>query len=40
MQIERLLSYGKYVDIIEPEAAPAMLRERALEIAEIYVPAK
>lgn len=36
----RLLSYGKYVEIIEPEAARAMLRERALEIAELYKTAE
>ncbi|WP_133968184.1 helix-turn-helix transcriptional regulator [Eubacterium limosum] len=32
----RLLSYGKYVEIIEPEIARSMLREKALEIAKIY----
>ncbi|MGL5435161.1 MAG: helix-turn-helix transcriptional regulator [Lachnospiraceae bacterium] len=32
----RLLSYGKYVEVIEPEIARTMLKEKALEIAEIY----
>lgn len=32
----RLLSYGKYVEIIEPEIARSMLREKALEIAKMY----
>lgn len=31
-----LLSFGKYVEIIEPEAARNMLKERALEIVRIY----
>ena len=32
----RLLSYGKYVEVIEPEIARMMLKERVLEIAKIY----
>lgn len=32
----RLLSYGKYVEILEPEIARSMLKEKALEIAKIY----
>lgn len=32
----RLLSYGKYVEVIEPEIARTMLKEKALEIAELY----
>lgn len=32
----RLLSFGKYVEVIEPEIARSMLKERALEIAELY----
>lgn len=32
----RLLSYGKYVEIMEPEIARTMLKKRALEIVEIY----
>lgn len=31
-----LLSFGKYVEIIEPKIARTMLKERALEIAQIY----
>lgn len=31
-----LLSFGKYVEIIEPEEARTMLKERALEIAGLY----
>lgn len=31
-----LLSFGKYVEIIEPEIARNMLKERALEIVDIY----
>lgn len=31
-----LLSFGKYVEILEPEAARIMLKERALEIAGLY----
>lgn len=31
-----LLSFGKYVEIIEPEIARTMLKKRALEIAAIY----
>ncbi|MCI8740474.1 MAG: YafY family transcriptional regulator [Oscillibacter sp.] len=34
--IHYLLSFGKYVEIVEPEAARAMLRERAAEIVKIY----
>lgn len=32
----RLLSYGKYVEVLEPEIARSMLREKALEVAKIY----
>ncbi len=31
-----LLSFGKYVEIVEPEEARTMLRERATEIVSIY----
>lgn len=31
-----LLSFGKYVEIVEPEAARGMLRERAADIVRIY----
>lgn len=31
-----LLSFGKYVEIIEPQIARTMLKNRALEIAEMY----
>lgn len=31
-----LLSFGKYVEILEPEAARAMLKERAAQIVKIY----
>ena len=31
-----LLSFGKYVEIIEPEIARIMLKERALEIVKLY----
>ncbi len=31
-----LLSFGKYVEILEPEAARIMMRERVSEIAKIY----
>lgn len=34
--IHYLLSFGKYVEIVEPEAARAMLRERAADIVDIY----
>ena len=34
--IHYLLSFGKYVEIVEPEAARAMLKERAAEIVKIY----
>ncbi len=32
----RLLSYGKYVEVIEPKIARTMLKEKALEIAGMY----
>ncbi len=32
-----LLSFGKYVEIIEPEIARAMLKERAADIVKIYM---
>ncbi len=31
-----LLSFGKYVEILEPEEARDMMKKRALEIAELY----
>lgn len=31
-----LLSFGKYVEVIEPEAARVMLKEAALDIVRIY----
>ncbi len=31
-----LLSFGKYVEIIEPEIAREMLKKKALEIVELY----
>ncbi len=31
-----LLSFGKYVEIIEPKIARTMLKERALEIVKQY----
>ena len=31
-----LLSFGKYVEIIEPEEARVMLKERAADIVKIY----
>ena len=31
-------SFGKYVEVIEPEAARFMLNERAPEIVELYTP--
>lgn len=34
--IHYLLSFGKYVEIVEPEAARAMLKERAADIVDIY----
>ncbi|WP_395014189.1 helix-turn-helix transcriptional regulator [Robinsoniella peoriensis] len=33
---DRLLSYGKYVEVIEPEEARTMIKEKALEIAGLY----
>ena len=33
-----LLSFGKYVEILKPEAARAMLKEMAAEIVNIYAP--
>ena len=32
-----LLSFGKYVEVIEPESARTMLRERAEDIAKLYI---
>jgi len=29
-------SFGKYVEVIEPEAARFMLKERALDIVKLY----
>lgn len=34
--IHHLLSFGKYLEVIEPESVRQTLRERALEIAQIY----
>ena len=35
--IHYLLSFGKYVEVIEPESARTMLRERAEDIAKLYI---
>ena len=34
--VHYLLSFGKYVEIIEPEEARVMLKERAADIVKIY----
>ena len=35
--VHYLLSFGKYVEVVEPESARIMLRERAEDIAKLYI---